>query len=147
MKKQYTVNELAVMSGVSIRTLHYYDQIGLLCPARIAENGYRIYGEKEVNQLQQILFYREIKVPLNSFKASKVTTIPINRSLWNYNCVTNENIIELKSADDLIEMLDIKIRNEFGGVKSEYSNYEMIKCIGKLDKIKTELLKKLNNAI
>lgn len=89
----------------------------------------------------------EIKVPLNSFKASKVTTIPINRSLWNYNYVTNENIIELKSADDLIEMLDIKIRNEFGGVKSAYNKYEMIKCIGKLDKIKTELLKKLNNAV
>lgn len=89
----------------------------------------------------------EINVPLNSFKASKVTTIPINRSLWNYDYLTNENIIELKSADDLIEMLDIKIRNEFGGVKSAYNKYEMIKCIGKLDKIKTELLKKLNNAI
>lgn len=86
-------------------------------------------------------------VSLNSFKASKITTIPINRSLWNYDYVTNENIIELKSADDLIEMLDIKIKNEFGGAKSEYNKYEMIKCIGKLDKIKTELLKKLNNAI
>lgn len=89
----------------------------------------------------------EINVPLNSFKTSKVTTIPINGSLWNYDYFTAENIIELKSADDLIEMLDIKIRNEFGGVKSEYNKYEMIKCIGKLDKIKTELLKKLNNAI
>ena len=65
----------------------------------------------------------------------------------NYDYITNGKIIELKSADDLIEMLDIKIRDEFGGVKSEYKNYEMIKCIGKLDKIKTELLKKLNNAI
>lgn len=89
----------------------------------------------------------EINVPLNSFTTSKVITTPINRSLWNYNYVTNENIIELKSADDLIEMLDIKIKNEFGGAKSAYNKYEMIKCIGKLDKIKTELLKKLNNAI
>lgn len=89
----------------------------------------------------------EINVPLNSFKASKVTTIPTNRSLLDYNYVTNENIIELKSADDIIEMLDIKIKNEFGGAKSAYNKYEMIKCIGKLDKIKTELLKKLNNAI
>lgn len=89
----------------------------------------------------------KINVPLNSFKTSEVTTTSINRSLWNYDYVTAENIIELKSADDLIEMLDIKIRNEFGGVKSEYNKYEMIKCIGKLDKIKTELLKKLNNAI
>lgn len=69
MKKQYTVNELAVISGVSVRTLHYYDQIGLLHPMRIAENGYRIYGSKEVDQLQQILFYRELKVPLKKIKA------------------------------------------------------------------------------
>lgn len=69
MKKQYTVNELALISGISVRTLHYYDQIGLLCPTRIAENGYRIYDEKEVNQLQQILFYRELKVPLKKIKA------------------------------------------------------------------------------
>ena len=89
----------------------------------------------------------EINVPLNSFKTSEVTTTSINRSLWNYDYITNKNIIELKSVDDLIEMLDIKIRNEFGGVKSAYNKYEMIKCIGKLDKIKTELLKKLNNAI
>lgn len=69
MKKQYTVNELAVISGVSVRTLHYYDQIGLLHPMRIAENGYRIYGPKEVDQLQQILFYRELKMPLKKIKA------------------------------------------------------------------------------
>ncbi len=52
------------MSGVSTRTLRYYDQIGLLCPARVSCNGYRIYGQNEVDLLQQILFYRELSVPL-----------------------------------------------------------------------------------
>lgn len=61
---EYTVNKLAKISGVSARTLHYYDEIGLLRPMRIAENGYRIYGPKEVDLLQQILFYRELGVPL-----------------------------------------------------------------------------------
>lgn len=79
----------------------------------------------------------EINVPLNYV----TTTQPTNR-LWTY-----ENIIELKSVDELIDMLDSKIRNEFGGVKSAYKKYDMIKCIGKLDKIKIDLLKKLNNAI
>ena len=46
---EYTVNKLAKISGVSARTLHYYDEIGLLRPMRIAENGYRIYGPKEVD--------------------------------------------------------------------------------------------------
>ncbi|WP_026905837.1 MerR family transcriptional regulator [Paucisalibacillus globulus] len=61
---EYTVKKLAVMSGVSGRTLRYYDQIGLLKPARINSSGYRIYGQKEVDLLQQILFYRELEVSL-----------------------------------------------------------------------------------
>lgn len=54
---EYTIAKLAQISGVTTRTLRYYDQIGLLCPARVS-NGYRIYGQKEVDLLQQILFYR-----------------------------------------------------------------------------------------
>lgn len=61
---EYTVNKLAQLSGVSSRTLRYYDQIGLLKPARINSSGYRIYGQKEVDLLQQILFYRELEVRL-----------------------------------------------------------------------------------
>ncbi|MFS0672128.1 MerR family transcriptional regulator [Ornithinibacillus sp. 179-J 7C1 HS] len=61
---EYTVNKLARMSGVSGRTLRYYDQIGLLKPARINSSGYRIYGQKEVDLLQQILFFRELDVSL-----------------------------------------------------------------------------------
>lgn len=60
---EYSIKKLAQLSGVTTRTLRYYDQIGLLCPVRIS-NGYRIYGEKEVDLLQQILFYRELGVEL-----------------------------------------------------------------------------------
>lgn len=62
---EYSIKKLANISGVSTRTLRYYDQIGLLCPVRVSSNGYRIYGEKEVDLLQQILFYKELDVPLN----------------------------------------------------------------------------------
>lgn len=61
---EYTVNKLAQMSGVSGRTLRYYDQIGLIKPARINSSGYRIYGQKEVDLLQQVLFYRELELSL-----------------------------------------------------------------------------------
>lgn len=65
---EYTVNELAQLSGVSGRTLRYYDSIDLLKPARIAHNGYRIYDQKQVDRLQQILFYRALEVPLEEIK-------------------------------------------------------------------------------
>ena len=65
---EYTVNELAQLSGVSGRTLRYYDSIDLLKPARIACNGYRIYGQEQVDRLQQILFYRALEVPLEEIK-------------------------------------------------------------------------------
>lgn len=65
---EYTVNKLAQLSGVSARTLRYYDQIGLLKPARICANGYRMYGKHEVDVLQQVLFYRELGVSLDEIK-------------------------------------------------------------------------------
>lgn len=65
---EYTVKKLAALAGISTRTLRYYDEIGLLRPKRINSSGYRIYGEKEVDMLQQILFYRELGVDLNSIR-------------------------------------------------------------------------------
>lgn len=65
---EYTVHKLASLAGVSTRTLRYYDEIGILKPARINSSGYRIYGEKEVDRLQQILFYRELGVSLDNIK-------------------------------------------------------------------------------
>lgn len=57
---EYTVQRLGQLAGISARTLRYYDEIGILKPARMNSSGYRIYGQKEVDRLQQILFYREL---------------------------------------------------------------------------------------
>ena len=65
---EYTVNRLAQLSGVSKRTLRYYDEIGLLRPARVTTSGYRIYGQVQVDTLQQVLFYRELGVSLDEIK-------------------------------------------------------------------------------
>jgi DNA-binding transcriptional MerR regulator len=62
--KAYTVSQLARMAGVSVRTLHHYDQIGLLAPSARTEAGYRLYGEPELLRLQQILFFKELDLPL-----------------------------------------------------------------------------------
>src|SRR5688572_19935940 len=61
---RYTVKQLARLSGVSVRTLHHYDEIGLLKPAFLGENRYRYYGRDELLRLQDILFHRELGVPL-----------------------------------------------------------------------------------
>ncbi|TNJ68016.1 MerR family transcriptional regulator [Paenibacillus hemerocallicola] len=65
---EYTVQKLGLLAGISTRTLRYYDQIGILKPARISTSGYRIYGQREVDRLQQILFYRELGVSLEEIK-------------------------------------------------------------------------------
>src|SRR5580658_1088704 len=61
-----TVKQLAAISGVTVRTLHHYDEIGLLKPASVGANGYRYYGREELLRLQRILFHRELGVPLGS---------------------------------------------------------------------------------
>ena len=65
---EYTVQKLGELAGVSTRTLRYYDEIGILKPARINSSGYRIYGQNEVNRLQQILFYKELGVSLEEIR-------------------------------------------------------------------------------
>lgn len=65
---EYGVKALSKLAGVSARTLRYYDQLGLLKPARIGDNGYRIYGQKDVDLLQQILFFRELGMPLEDIR-------------------------------------------------------------------------------
>ena len=66
MSKQngISIKQAAQWSGVTVRTLHYYDQIGLLKPQVVGENGYRYYSQENLQTLQQILFFRELQFPL-----------------------------------------------------------------------------------
>ena len=63
-----TVKKLSRLAGITPRTLHYYDKIGLLKPTRVGDNGYRYYGEEALLQLQQILLYRQLDMPLDNIK-------------------------------------------------------------------------------
>lgn len=64
----FTVKQLSKMAGVTPRTLHHYDAVGLLKPSRVGDNGYRYYGEDALLRLQQILFYRELDLPLDDIR-------------------------------------------------------------------------------
>jgi DNA-binding transcriptional MerR regulator len=64
MKTHYSVKQLSKLAGVSVRTLHLYDKLGLLKPLVRTDAGYRLYGEQELLRLQQVLFYKELDLPL-----------------------------------------------------------------------------------
>lgn len=62
------ISEMSKLTGVSIRTLQYYDKIGLLCPTKYTESGYRLYDDTALERLQQILLFRELEFPLKEIK-------------------------------------------------------------------------------
>nr|WP_321306723.1 MerR family transcriptional regulator [uncultured Sphaerochaeta sp.] len=69
LSMKYTIKEMAELSGVSERTLRFWEEYGLLIPVRHPQNGYRLYGKKELLIIQQILFYRELEFSLKTIKS------------------------------------------------------------------------------
>ena len=63
-----TVKDVSEISGVSIRTLRYYDEIGLLKPTGLSDAGYRLYDNKALERLQEIMFFKELEIPLEDIK-------------------------------------------------------------------------------
>ena len=64
----YTIKEIADLAGLTTRTLRFYDEVGLLSPAQTGENGYRLYNQNSLLRLQQILFFRELDMPLKDIQ-------------------------------------------------------------------------------
>ncbi|MGI6109900.1 MAG: MerR family transcriptional regulator [Eubacteriaceae bacterium] len=112
---EYTINRLAQLSGVSTRTLRYYDQIGLLAPLRKEDNGYRVYGENQVDRLQQILFYRELGLSLAGI-ADILDSPEFNRVQ-----ALSEHLQSLKQRkqqlETLIQTVEKSLKNEKGEIR------------------------------
>ena len=68
-KKTMSVHEVAKLTGITARTLHYYDEIGLLKPTKVTDAGYRMYDDTALSRLQNILLFRELEFPLKEIKA------------------------------------------------------------------------------
>lgn len=62
------ISDVASLTGVTVRTLHYYDEIGLLKPGEVTDAGYRVYNDADLEVLQQILFFRELDFPLEDIR-------------------------------------------------------------------------------
>lgn len=129
---EYTVQKLSEMAGISKRTLRYYDEIGLLKPARVNSSGYRIYGEREVDKLQQILFYRELGVNLEKIK------LILEDTEFNEVEALKEHRIKLIEKKKQIEMLLANVDNTIALKEGEIKMSDKAKFEG----FKRELIDK-----
>lgn len=122
MKK--SISEMAKLSGVSVRTLHYYDEIGLLAPSEvISETGYRYYDDNSLEKLQQILFYRELDFPLkeiaqimNASDYNKEEALTRQRELLK---------LKRKRLDKLIGLLDANLKGDTTMSFNEFDTTEI----------------------
>lgn len=113
---EYTVKKLSKLAGISTRTLRYYDEIDLLKPASINQSGYRVYGPKEVERLQLIMFYRELGVSLD-----EIRNILKEPSFDSYKAL-------IKHREELIkkrEQLDLLIANVENTIAFEEGRIKM----------------------
>ena len=124
----YTVKKLAAMSGVSVRTLHWYDEVGLLKPARHGANGYRYYEEAQLLMLQQILFYRELGFELKQIQEilgragfEKIAALEAHRKVLKKDIARRRKLIGTieKTIEHLKGEKKMKTEEMFAGFSAE----------------------------
>ncbi|MDY4947935.1 MAG: MerR family transcriptional regulator [Clostridium cadaveris] len=105
-----TVKEISDLTGISVRTLHYYDEIGLLHPTNKSDAGYRLYDDKALETLQQILFFREFDIPLKEIKAIICNpTLDRNKILQMQRKML---VVKKERMEHLISVIDNIIKGE-----------------------------------
>lgn len=123
---EYTVQKLAKLAGVTGRTLRYYDEIGILKPARMSASGYRIYGQEEVDKLQQILFYRELEIDLQSIQ--KIINAPSFNEVEALKEHRDKLLTKQKRLEGLIENVDRTLATKEGRINmSNIEKFEAFK--------------------
>lgn len=122
---EYGIKQLCGLAGVSARTLRYYDEIGLLKPLSISAAGYRLYGETQVDLLQQILFYRE-----RGFGLQQIADILYNEE-FDILSALQEHLLELEQRQRQTESLISAVKNTIASMKGAYnmSNQERFEAL------------------
>ena len=105
-----TVKEVSELTGISIRTLRYYDEIDLLKPAKVTEAGYRLYDESSLKILRQIMYFREMEVPLSEIKVIMKDSESDNRKILE----TQKMMLEIKRnrLNGIIEWISDVLKGE-----------------------------------
>ncbi len=128
------VSEVARLAGVSIRTLHHYDEIGLVRPSGRSAAGYRLYAQKDLEQLQQVLFFRELEFPLDEIR--RIIGSPsfdVGAALRMQRQLLTERAIRIKA---LIAAVDAAIHSIKKG--TTLTNEERFEVFGDFDPSKYE---------
>lgn len=141
----YGIKEVSQISGVSIRMLHYYDKIGLLKPCSLSKAGYRQYDRKDIEKLQQILFYKEldfsleeIKQIMNSLTYKKVQVLKTHEKLLVKKKEKMEALIrEINAAVKSLEQGEQPQNNNI------FTTFEMAEINREKEKLKKELMTEL----
>lgn len=115
---------MAQLAGVSTRTLRYYDEIDLLKPTRMNSSGYRLYGQKEVDRLQQIMFYRELEFPLETIK--EIMTNP----LFDERKALQDHLKHLVEKRKQIDLLIKNVHNTIEKLEGKRNMTDQEKFIG-----------------
>lgn len=110
---RYSVQQLSKLAGVSVRTLHHYDRIGLLKPAERSEKNYRFYGKTELLKLQQILFYKEL-----DFSLKKIAEI-LNDPDFDFLKALEFHQVELLRRADKMQQLLVTVDKTIHSLKSK----------------------------
>ena len=118
-----TVQQVSKLTGVSVRTLHHYDQIGLLKPSRITDAGYRLYDDAALARLQTILFFRELEFPLKQIGEI------LNTPHLDYSSVLEDQIRLLELRKEQLEKLISHARNiqKKGVIPMDFSAFDKSK--------------------
>ena len=128
-----TVKEVSDLTGVSVRALHYYDEIDLLKPSEVSDSGYRLYDDEALDTLHQILFFKELDVPLKEIK-----NIMSNPHFDKEQALKNQKkLLTLKRdrLNDLIELINKRIKGENA---MSFKEFDMSEYFSVLEKFKNE---------
>ena len=128
-----TVKQVSDLTGISVRALHYYDEIGLLKPSEITDAGYRLYDDEALETLQQILFFKELDLPLKEVK-EMMTSPHFDRmqALENHKKLL---ILKCNRLNGLIELVNKTLK---GANTMSFKEFDMSEYFNALEKFKKE---------
>ncbi len=135
--KPMTVHEVATLSGITIRTLHYYDEIGLLKPTMLTDAKYRLYTEDDLSRLQEILFFREVGFALKEIKEL------LNSPYYNRSEVLKKQLAILEAQRERIDALVKLVKAEISGEQANsFSAFSHSKIVELQESFRAEIFEK-----
>lgn len=136
-KKPMTVHEVANLTGITARTLHYYDEIGLLKPSIVTEARYRLYTDEDLARLQEVLFFREVGFALKEIKKL------LQSHNYNRTETLEKHLVILEAQKERIDNLIALIRSEISGKQElSFSAFSQSKVIELQSKFRDEIVER-----